>query len=128
AMVGLMNSVGLGVQIELENAGNHDHGLRAIAILVHREFQGFGAVDEQATAEALLILGDPVAVAVLADAEEPRQRGRATRGRFVLAHDTSPSSYGLVVNGRSEDRRRSWTIGDSGRETAPPREWRVACA
>src|ERR1700730_6658587 len=114
-MVGLMNCLGLGGQIELENAGNHDHGLRAIAILEHRKFQSFGAVDEQATAEALLILGDPVAVAVLADTEEPGQRGRARRGRFVLTHDTSPSSYGLVVSGRSEDRRHSWRTGDGGR-------------
>ena len=93
AVVGPMNSLGLGVQIELENAGNHDHGLRAVAALEHGKFQGFGAVDEQATAEALLILGDPVAVAVLADAEQPRQRRRGSRrGRFGLAHDTFPSS------------------------------------
>jgi hypothetical protein len=58
--------------VQFENAGHHDYGLGAIPILEHREFQRFGTVDEQATAEALLILDDPIAVAVLADTEKPR--------------------------------------------------------
>src|ERR1700681_408076 len=65
------------------------------------------AVDEQATAEAQLVLDDPIDVAVPADTEEPRQRGRSRRGRFGLNHDASPLSDSLAVNGQSGDRRRS---------------------
>src|SRR3977135_571018 len=60
-----------GAQIELENAGNHNHGLRTIAVLEHCKFQCLRAVHEQAAAKASLILDDPVAVAVPADAEQP---------------------------------------------------------
>jgi hypothetical protein len=61
-----------GAHVQFENARHHDYGLGAIPILEHRKFQRFGTVDEQATAEALLILDDPMAVAVLADTEKPR--------------------------------------------------------
>jgi hypothetical protein len=58
--------------VQFENARHHDYSLGAIPILEHRKFQRLGTVDEQATAEALLILDDPIAVAVLADTEKPR--------------------------------------------------------
>jgi hypothetical protein len=57
--------------VQFENARHHDYGLGAIPILERRKFQRFGTVDEPATAEALLILDDPIAVAVLADTEKP---------------------------------------------------------
>jgi hypothetical protein len=44
------------------------------------EPERFGAVDEQATATVLLILDNPIVVAVLANKEEVR-----FRGRFLLA-------------------------------------------
>src|SRR5262249_46849810 len=71
-------------------------GLRPIPVLEHREFQRFSTVDEHSAAQAGLILDDPVAAAVLADAEQGFRtigRGRltvTTRGRFAVAHGTSP--------------------------------------
>jgi hypothetical protein len=62
--------VRLAVQIELENAGNHDDGLGPISILEHRESKRFRAADEQAAAKVPLVLNDPVAAAVLTDKEE----------------------------------------------------------
>jgi hypothetical protein len=55
--------------VQLENPRNHDDRLRSVPILEHREFQGFSAIDEKTAAEALLILHDPMAVAVLSYAE-----------------------------------------------------------
>jgi hypothetical protein len=57
------------VDIQLENARDHDHRLRAVPVLEHCKLEGFSATDEKAAAEPLLILHDPVAVAVPADAE-----------------------------------------------------------
>src|SRR6516162_4595755 len=79
---------GLRTHVELENAGDHDHGLRPVPVLEHREFHRFGAVHEQAAAKAALILDDPVAAAVPAD---PEQLRTTRRGRFAfLVHGTSP--------------------------------------
>lgn len=64
---------GLRTHVELEDAWDHDHGLRPVPVLEHREFQRFGAVHEQATAKAALILDDPVAAAVPADPELTRE-------------------------------------------------------
>jgi hypothetical protein len=58
------------VDVELENPRNHDDGLRPVPILEHCELEGFSPVDEKPAAEPLLILHDPVAVAVLPDAEQ----------------------------------------------------------
>jgi hypothetical protein len=60
----------LGAHVEFENARDHDHGLRPVAVLEHGELQGFGAVDEQSAAKSALIPNDPVAAAVLADQEQ----------------------------------------------------------
>jgi hypothetical protein len=57
------------IDIQLENARDHDDRLRTVPVLEHCELEGFGATDEQAAAESLLILHDPMAVAVLADAK-----------------------------------------------------------
>ena len=72
--------------VELEDAGNHDDGLRAIPILEQCKSKSGGAIDEQPATEAALILNNPVTLAVLADPEERRVRMR--RGRFNLSHDT----------------------------------------
>ena len=50
----------LAAQLEFENSRDHDHGLRSVAGLEHREFQRFHAIDEQAAAEAALVLDHPV--------------------------------------------------------------------
>src|SRR5258705_5643573 len=41
----------LAAHVELENAGNHDHGLRPIPVLEHRELHRLGTVHEHATAK-----------------------------------------------------------------------------
>jgi hypothetical protein len=58
------------IDIQLENPWNHDHGLRTVPILEHCELKGFCSIDEKPAAEPLLILHDPMAVAVLAYAEQ----------------------------------------------------------
>jgi hypothetical protein len=58
------------VYIQLEDTRDHDDGLRPVPILEHCEPEGFSPVDEEAAAEPLLILHDPMAVAVLPDAEQ----------------------------------------------------------
>jgi hypothetical protein len=58
------------VDIQLENPGDHDDRLRAVPILEHCKLEGFSPVDEKPAAEPLLILHDPMAVAVLPDAEQ----------------------------------------------------------
>jgi len=78
---------GLRTHVELENAGDHDHGLRPVPVFEHREFHRFGAVHKQATAKAALILHDPIAAAIPAD---PEQLRTTRRGRFAILHDISP--------------------------------------
>jgi hypothetical protein len=56
--------------VELENSGNHNHGLRSIAVFEHCVFEGLGTIDKETAAEAPLILNDPAAAAVLADAKQ----------------------------------------------------------
>ena len=75
--VSLITCAWLSAHVEFENSGYHDYGLRAVAVLEHGKFHGFGAVDEQATAKAALIPNDPVASAVPADqdSEELEQLG-----------------------------------------------------
>jgi hypothetical protein len=67
--VAILNSR-IPAEVELEHAGDHDHGLRPVPVLEHREFEGLRAVNEQATAKAFLGLNDPVASAVLSDHEQ----------------------------------------------------------
>src|SRR5439155_9142823 len=87
-------AAGLRTHVELENAWDHDHGLRPVPVLEHREFQRFGAVHEQATAKAALILDDPVAAAVPADPEGLRA---TCRGRFTfIIHGTSPFDHRIA--------------------------------
>jgi hypothetical protein len=55
-----------------------------MSIFEEGEAERFCAIDEQAATAVLLILNNPIAVAVLANEEE----GRPRRGRLV--HDTFP--------------------------------------
>jgi hypothetical protein len=66
---GMMGCWGLAVDIELENSGNHDHSSWPAALLEHCEFQGRGAIGEQAATKASLVLNDPIAASVFADQE-----------------------------------------------------------
>jgi hypothetical protein len=83
----LLHDARLTTQIKFENTGNHDDGLGPMSVLEHRELERFRTIHEQAAATVLLVLDNPVTAAVLADKEKLRSR----RGRFQLAHDTSPS-------------------------------------
>jgi hypothetical protein len=58
------------IDIKLENPWNHDDRLWTVPILEHCELKGLCSIDEKPTAEPVLILHDPMAVAVLADAEQ----------------------------------------------------------
>jgi hypothetical protein len=82
-----MRDTRVAAHIEFEGSRNHDDGLTLISILKQREPERFCSANEQATTTVLLVLNNPVAAAVLADKKEMRFR----RGRFLLAHDTSPS-------------------------------------
>jgi hypothetical protein len=53
---------------------------------IHCETNGVGALHEYGAAEAVLILHDPPAAAVLSD-KEPGQSTRMTRQSFRLWHD-----------------------------------------
>jgi hypothetical protein len=75
--------------VELENAGNHDHGLGPIPVLEHREFYRLGTVHEHAPAKSALILDDPVAATVPADPEQGLGTIRRERLTFTI-HGTSP--------------------------------------
>jgi hypothetical protein len=86
---------GLRTHVELENAWDHDHGLRPIPVLEHREFDRLGTVHEHAAAKTALILDDPVAAAVSADTEQglcTRRRGRFT---FII-HGTFPFDHRIA--------------------------------
>lgn len=86
-----MDGTRLTAHIELENTRNHNDGLGPMSIFEEREPERFCAVDEQAAAKMLLVLNNPVSLAILTDEEKARFCARSRRGRFLLAHDTSPS-------------------------------------
>jgi hypothetical protein len=85
--------------IEFEDARYHDDGLGSMSILEEGEPESFCAIDEQAATTVLVVLNNPVAVAVLADKEEER-----FRGRFLLAHDTFPSLWSAWLLASSASR------------------------
>src|SRR5262249_20251626 len=78
-----LSGMRLGREVEFEHTGHHDHGLRPVTVLEHCEFQRFGAIDEEAAAEASLVASDPMALAVAAD-EEKRGLSGSRRGRFTF--------------------------------------------
>ena len=63
----LMSCARSTAHIELENTGNHDHGLRPIAVLKHGKPDRLGAIDEDPAAEAALVPNNPIPPAVLAE-------------------------------------------------------------
>jgi hypothetical protein len=56
--------------IELENAGDHDHGLRPIAVLKHGKPERLGAIEEDSTAAATPVPNHPISPSVPADHKE----------------------------------------------------------
>src|SRR5436305_3261043 len=102
-----------GVHVQFENARHRDDGLRPIAILGQREFERIGLTDEQATATAILVLNDPVSVAVFANQEKRRIRGPAltiVHVRFLSAKSGCDLTR-RAAPGRSrceEWRRSAW--------------------
>jgi hypothetical protein len=58
---------GFAAQFELQNAGNHDYGLRSIPIFKHCEAESLRAVDEKSAARMFFILYDPLTPAIPAD-------------------------------------------------------------
>ena len=80
---------GLAAHIELDFARQLDDGFGVMAVLEQRVFDGLRAVDEQAAIETVLLLGDPVAAAVLANKDDCRWR--AARWRFDELHVGVPS-------------------------------------
>jgi hypothetical protein len=96
--------------IELENSGKHDDGLWPMSIFEEGEAERFRAVDEEAATAVLLILNNPIAVAVLANEEEGRSRRRR------LVHDTLPFSMAhrslLTTNAPICSRPAATSLGD----------------
>jgi hypothetical protein len=83
----LMRCARVTTHIELENTGNHNHGLRPIAVLKHGKPERLGTIDEESAAEAARILNNPASPAILADQKERRF---GTRGRLGLSHGGCP--------------------------------------
>jgi hypothetical protein len=65
----LMGRGHVAAYIELENAGDHNDGLRPITILKHCEPERLNAVDEKSAAGTFFVLDDPVTSAIPADPE-----------------------------------------------------------
>src|SRR5258708_5878611 len=82
---------GISAQVELENAGNHDDQVAPVPVLEQRKLEGLGTTDEEAAAQAVLALDNPVAAAGLPDQKERRLRA-ARRECFSLAQCTSSLS------------------------------------
>jgi hypothetical protein len=74
--------------LKLGFARQLDDGLRVTAVLEQRVFDSLRAVDEQAAVEAVLLLDDPVAAAILADKDDGGRR--AARWRFDEFHFDIP--------------------------------------
>jgi hypothetical protein len=66
----LMRCARFTTHIELENTGNHNHGLRPIAVLKHGKPERLGSIDEKSAAYAAMVLNNPDPPAILADQEE----------------------------------------------------------
>jgi hypothetical protein len=62
--------------IEFESAWNHHDCLGTTPILKHGEAECLGTVDEQPTAQALIVLDHPISAAVFSDLELERPRAR----------------------------------------------------
>jgi hypothetical protein len=71
--------------VELEPVAQHDDGLRSALALIHRKSDRLVSVREQAAAQALRVLDDPVAASVLPDEQAGTVRG-ARRLDVLLDH------------------------------------------
>ena len=74
----------LAAHVEFDPARQLDDGLGMMAVLEQGVFDGLRAADEQATEQAVLLPGNPVAVAVAADEDDGG--GRTARWRFDALH------------------------------------------
>src|ERR1700730_7660003 len=90
---------GIPAQVELENAGNHDDQVPPVPVLEQRKLEGLGTADEEAAAQAVLALDNPVAAAVPADQKERRLRA-ARRECLSLAHGTTSLKFSCRYRGR----------------------------
>jgi hypothetical protein len=88
-----MHGARVAAHIELKNTWDHDDGLGPMSIFEQRETERFCTADEEAAAKMLLVLNNPVSLAVLTDEKKGRFRLRSRRGRFLLDHDTFPALY-----------------------------------
>ena len=75
--------------IEFDLAGQFDNRFRMAAVLEKRVLQRLGAADEQAAVEAVLLLDNPVAMAVSADEDDGGYS--AAPARFDEFHGGIPS-------------------------------------
>jgi hypothetical protein len=66
----LMRCARFTTHVEFENTGNHDNGLRPIAVLKHGKPKRLSPIDEESTAYAAMVLNNPDPPAILADQEE----------------------------------------------------------
>src|SRR5690242_13633381 len=95
----------MAAHIELEHARHRHDRVRPAAVLEQRELDGGSAGGEQTTGLAVLLLGDPAAVAVLADQEE---RGGVNLGHggllsFAFVGRSSPV-FDVPISSGSERR------------------------
>src|ERR1700753_1376505 len=79
------------LDVELDSARQFDNGFGVAPVFKEGEFEGLGAIDEQPAVKSMLLLGDPVAAAVLAD--KRNSRCRVARGRFDEFHVGSPCCW-----------------------------------
>jgi|HubBroStandDraft_5_1064220.scaffolds.fasta_scaffold49784_3 hypothetical protein len=77
--------------VEFDFTRQFDNGLGVAPVFKEGEFEGLGAINEEATIKSMLLLGDPVAAAVLADKGDGRCR--VTRGRFGEFHVGHPCCW-----------------------------------
>jgi hypothetical protein len=74
--------------VELDFARQFDDGLRVMAVLEQRVFEGLGTIEEQSSIETVLLPDNPVAAAILADKDDGGRR--AARWRFDEFHFDIP--------------------------------------
>jgi hypothetical protein len=83
--------------VELDFASDFDDGLRVMAVLEQRVFDGLRTADEQAAKQAVLFLGDPVAAVIPADEDDGCCR--AARWRFDELHVGIPfTNWSSAIN------------------------------
>ena len=69
-MPGGVGKAELAAHVEFDAARQFDDGLGMTPVFEQGVFDGLGAIDAQAALEAVLVLRDPAAAAVLADEDD----------------------------------------------------------